>query len=81
MDINSVLDELHMELKQSKDALAGLENFVASKPSLRKITDGIQQERVLIENAILALDALARSKGKRRGRRPAWIEEVRSSRN
>ena len=81
MDINAVLDELHADLKQTTDALAGLQTFVAAKPSLKKITDGIEEDRRLTENAILALDALARHKGKRRGRRPAWIEELRADKD
>lgn len=79
MDYNAVLDELHQELKQSRNALNGLANFVAARPTLKKVTEGIEQDRVLIENAVIALDALARAKGKRRGRRPAWIEDVRAA--
>ena len=38
-----------------------------------KLIAGLQTERERIEQAILVLEGLARGKGKRRGRRPAWM--------
>ena len=36
----------------------------------------LRQEREQIEEAILSLERLARGRGKRRGRPPAWMQEV-----
>lgn len=38
-----------------------------------KILAELRQERELIEDAIISLERLARSRGKRRGRPPAWL--------
>jgi hypothetical protein len=42
-----------------------------------KILAELRQEREQIEEAILSLERLARGRGKRRGRPPAWLVEVR----
>ncbi len=44
-----------------------------------KILAELQSERAQIEEAILSLEKLARGRGKRRGRPPAWLAEVDSS--
>lgn len=36
----------------------------------------LRQEREHIEEAILTLERLARGRGKRRGRPPAWMTEI-----
>jgi len=36
----------------------------------------LRQERVQLEEAIIVLERLARSGGKRRGRPPAWMQTV-----
>lgn len=36
----------------------------------------LREEREQIEEAILSLERLARGRGKRRGRPPAWMHEV-----
>ncbi len=36
----------------------------------------LRQEREQIEEAILSLERLARGRGKRRGRPPSWMQEV-----
>ena len=36
----------------------------------------LRQEREQIEEAIMSLERLARGRGKRRGRPPAWMTEV-----
>lgn len=41
----------------------------------RMLTD-LRQEREQIEEAIISLERLARGRGKRRGRPPAWMTEV-----
>lgn len=38
-----------------------------------KILTELRQEREHIEEAIISLERLARSRGKRRGRPPAWL--------
>jgi hypothetical protein len=38
-----------------------------------KILTELRQERVQIEEAILSLERLARGRGRRRGRPPAWL--------
>jgi hypothetical protein len=41
-----------------------------------KILAELQAERAQIEEAIVSLEKLARGRGKRRGRPPAWLSEV-----
>jgi hypothetical protein len=38
-----------------------------------KILGELRQERVQLEEAILSLERLARGRGRRRGRPPAWL--------
>lgn len=45
-----------------------------------KILSELREERVQIEEAILSLERLARGRGKRRGRPPAWMSEINSKR-
>jgi len=40
-----------------------------------KILTELRQERVQLEEAILSLERLARGRGRRRGRPPAWLAE------
>jgi hypothetical protein len=40
-----------------------------------KILADLRQERMQIEEAILSLERLARGRGRRRGRPPAWLAE------
>jgi hypothetical protein len=42
-----------------------------------KILAELRQEREQIEEAIISLERLARSHGKRRGRPPSWLAEAR----
>ena len=39
----------------------------------------LRQEREQVEEAILTLERLARGAGKRRGRPPMWLAEIRDS--
>jgi hypothetical protein len=41
-----------------------------------KMLADLRQEREQIEEAILSLERLARGRGKRRGRPPSWMSEV-----
>jgi hypothetical protein len=41
-----------------------------------KILTELREERQQIEEAIVSLERLARGRGKRRGRPPAWLAEV-----
>lgn len=41
-----------------------------------KILTELREERQQIEEAILSLERLARGRGRRRGRPPAWMAEV-----
>ena len=41
-----------------------------------KMLVDLRQEREQIEEAIMSLERLARGRGKRRGRPPAWMTEV-----
>ena len=41
-----------------------------------KILAELREERLQIEEAIVSLERLARGRGKRRGRPPAWLAEV-----
>ena len=41
-----------------------------------KILSELRDERVQIEEAILSLERLARGRGRRRGRPPAWMSDM-----
>jgi hypothetical protein len=45
-----------------------------------KILLELREERQQIEEAILSLERLARGRGRRRGRPPAWMSEVTTKR-
>lgn len=45
-----------------------------------KILTELREERQQIEEAILSLERLARGRGRRRGRPPAWMAEVTTKR-
>jgi hypothetical protein len=48
----------------------------ASKMDVMKMLGELKQEREHIEEAILTLERLARGRGKRRGRPPSWMKEL-----
>jgi len=48
--------------------------------NVMKILADLQQERQRIEEAILSLQRLARTRGRRRGRPPAWMSKMSSKR-
>ncbi|MBI1357294.1 MAG: hypothetical protein GC160_23380 [Acidobacteria bacterium] len=43
---------------------------------VNKILLELRQEREQIEDAIISLERLARGRGKRRGRPPAWMKDA-----
>jgi hypothetical protein len=43
---------------------------------VNKILADLRQEREQIEDAIISLERLARGRGKRRGRPPAWMKDA-----
>lgn len=43
---------------------------------VNKILQELRQEREQIEDAIISLERLARGRGKRRGRPPAWMKDA-----
>ena len=43
---------------------------------VNKILEELRQEREQIEDAIISLERLARGRGKRRGRPPAWMKDA-----
>jgi len=45
-----------------------------------KILTELREEREQIEEAILSLERLARGRGRRRGRPPAWMSEITAKR-
>ena len=45
-----------------------------------KILTELRQEREQIEEAIMSLERLARGRGRRRGRPPAWMSELEKKR-
>ncbi len=46
------------------------------KMDVTKILTELRQEREQIEEAIMSLERLARGRGRRRGRPPAWMAEL-----
>jgi hypothetical protein len=51
-------------------------NNGVNKMDVMKMLGELKQEREHIEEAILTLERLARGRGKRRGRPPSWMKEV-----
>lgn len=47
-----------------------------TKMDVTKILAELRQEREQIEEAIMSLERLARGRGRRRGRPPAWMTEM-----
>jgi hypothetical protein len=50
--------------------------FSGGKMDVSKILTELRQEREQIEVAIMSLERLARGRGRRRGRPPAWMAEM-----
>jgi hypothetical protein len=52
----------------------------ATNMDVNKILAELRHEREQIEDAIISLERLARGRGKRRGRPPAWMKEAQERR-
>ncbi len=74
--ISETLEELRQEREKASNVITALE--AESDRGARKLLDSYAQRRDNIDAAVLAIDNLA--SGKRRGRRPGWIEEIREAR-
>jgi hypothetical protein len=61
------------ELRLNTDKNAGLG---AESMDVTKMLADLRQEREAIEEAIMTLERLARGRGRRRGRPPAWMVEM-----
>jgi hypothetical protein len=48
----------------------------ANKMDVLKMLSDLRQEREQVEEAIVTLERLARGRGKRRGRPPAWMSAL-----
>jgi|SRR5215471_11852516 len=83
-EVNNVVEAREMpkpeaSVESSKEL--GTQNPVnvkngARKMDVMKMLAELKQEREHIEEAILTLERLARGRGKRRGRPPSWMKEV-----
>ena len=62
------------ELGSKESDLQELTEF--NKMDVMKMLAELRQERQQLEEAIVTLERLARGRGKRRGRPPAWMQEV-----
>jgi hypothetical protein len=51
-------------------------SFSGGKMDVSKILTELRGEREQIEEAIMSLERLARGRGRRRGRPPAWMTEL-----
>jgi hypothetical protein len=60
----------NVEQRGGNDAVTGV--FM----DVTKILEELRQEREQLEEAILSLERLARGRGRRRGRPPAWMTEA-----
>ena len=49
---------------------------VTSRMDVTKMLRDLRLERLHVEDAIMALERLARDQGKRRGRPPAWMTAI-----
>jgi hypothetical protein len=50
--------------------------YSGGKMDVSKILTELRQEREQIEEAIMSLERLARGRGRRRGRPPAWMTDM-----
>jgi len=72
-----------LEVIPTRQALSGQRETANQEPymevnsmDVNKILSDLRQEREQIEDAIISLERLARGRGKRRGRPPAWMKEA-----
>lgn len=74
MNIAEILEELRQERIKASNVISALEAEGDSRGT-RKFLQGYIQKRKNIDAAVIAMDNLA--SGRRRGRRPGWINEIR----
>ncbi len=73
--IAKILEELREERENASKLIAALE--AETDRGAQKLLDRYVQRRSNIDAAVIAIDNLA--SGKRRGRRPGWIDEIRGT--
>ncbi len=73
--ITQILEDLRQEREKASNVISALET--ETDRGAQKLLDGYIQRRNNIDAAVLAMDNLA--SGKRRGRRPGWIDEIREA--
>jgi hypothetical protein len=77
---NAFLRGYVLDLEREGEASAKFQNAILIQEfkimDVAKILSDLRQEREQVEEAILSLERLARGRGKRRGRPPAWLSEV-----
>ncbi len=75
MEIDTILSELKTDLDQTNTAITALRGLPSGRES-KKVLEELESNRTVTEDAVVALANLERSRGKRRGRRPGWIEAI-----
>ncbi len=73
--ITQILEDLRQERERASNVISALE--AETDRGAQKLLDGYIQRRNNIDAAVRAMDNLA--SGKRRGRRPGWIDEIRET--
>jgi hypothetical protein len=63
------------QVSQKTEAISDIDRR-AWNVDVNKILLELRQEREQIEDAIISLERLARGRGKRRGRPPAWMKDA-----
>ena len=61
---------------RNNDARQSAKFLPGGEMDVPKILTELRQEREQIEEAIMSLERLARGRGRRRGRPPAWMAEL-----
>lgn len=75
MNIREILEELRKLREKASNVISALEAEDDSRLT-RKFLDSYLEKRQKIDAAVIAMDNL--TSGKRRGRRPGWIQQIRS---
>ncbi len=78
MEYRDVLNQLRAEHEQVRNAVVALEQL-SDRRETAKILGSFAKERELIEDVILSVEKLLASRGKRRGKRPTWIADIKES--
>ncbi len=67
------IDQSRFRVSIVKHPMAKIVNWGVNIMDVAKILSDLRMEREQIEEAILSLERLARGRGRRRGRPPAWM--------